>query len=323
MRRAPLLPCRRLLKFAPIVAVIGGLLVSWFAPAFTGSADASQVLGDLDIRSVELEANAAGQALVTYTRTDGRLVHLLVSDAVDARQPDRAVPQVRFALDYSGGAWRRFRNGCRAYDGPQLADVVTACAAPDGSRWAIQAWQRLLPMRGVAPWKPEQGALEFHLSHWTGPLAVLQVSQNWTYGGHWQGLFGRLTYRGVPQFGFSTPSATRRGDGYARYVYIDTHNSVYGPGWRHDAGKVLHSGDGAFCYSFVPQRTPAGYPSDEVRGPGVGDQSRVRVLGPGVTPDVSWEGPTLGSFDQRQDAALNALFDQWIGDADRVCANER
>lgn len=311
------------MKFALFFAVIGGLLLCSFAPALTGSAHASQVLGDLNIQSVRLEANAAGQALVTYRREDGRIVDLLASGAVDARQPDPALPQVRFTLEYAAGPRRGFRNTCRLYDGPQLADLVTACTATDGSYWAIQAWQRLLPMRGVAPWKPVQSALEFHLSHWTGPLATLQVSQNWTYNGHWQGLFGRLTYRGVPQFGFSTPSATRRGDGYARYVYIDTHDSVYGPGWRHDAGKVLHSRDGAFCYSFVPQRTPAGYPSDEVRGPGVGDESRVRVLGPGVTPDVSWTGPTLGAFDPRQDAAFNALFDQWVGSADRVCTNER
>jgi hypothetical protein len=310
------------LKVAPIVAVIGGLLVSSFAPALTGSAHASQVLGDLDIRSVTLAANASGEALVTYRRADGRLVHVLASGAINAHQPDVNVPQVTFTLDYRS-AWWSFKNGCSAYDGPALADVVTACKAPDGSYWAVQAWQRLLPMRGVAPWKPNQGALEFHLSHWTGPPAVLQVSQNWTYSGHWQGLFGRLTYLGVPQYGFSTPSATKRADGYARYVYIDTHDSVYGPGWRHDAGKVLHSRDGAFCYSFVPQRTPAGYPSDEVRGPGVGDESRVRVLGPGVTPDVSWVGPTLGALDPRQDAVFNALFDQWIGSADRVCTNER
>jgi hypothetical protein len=33
-------------------------------------------------------------------------------------------------------------------------------------------------MRGFAPWLPEQGKLEFHVSHWTGPLAQFDVSQN-------------------------------------------------------------------------------------------------------------------------------------------------
>ncbi len=119
----------------------------------------------------------------------------------------------------------------------------------------MQAWQRLLPMRGFDPWKPGQAAMEFHLSHWSGPVALLEVSQNWTYGGQWQGLFGRLTYAALPVFGTRTPSASKR-DAYGRFVYIDTRNSVYGTGWRHDAGKALHLRNGAFCYSFVPQTPP-------------------------------------------------------------------
>ena len=129
----------------------------------------------------------------------------------------------------------------------------------------MQSWQRLLPMRGFAPLRPQQAAFGFNLSHWSGPLAQLDVSQNWTYDGTWTGLFGHLTYGGAPVFGFKTPSSTRRGDGYARYVYIDTHDSVYGPGWNHDAAKVLHLRNGAFCYSFVPQVPPPGYP-DRTRG---------------------------------------------------------
>ena len=32
-----------------------------------------------------------------------------------------------------------------------LVWLVAACRAPDGSYWALQRWQRLLPMRGIAP----------------------------------------------------------------------------------------------------------------------------------------------------------------------------
>jgi hypothetical protein len=178
-------------------------------------------------------------------------------------------------------------------------------------------------MRGFAPWLPDQAKLEYHVSHWTGPLAQLEVSQNWTYGGRWQGLFGRLTYLGAPVYGFKTPSVTRRGDAYARYVYIDAHDSVYGPGWRHDAGKVLHLGNGAFCYSFVPQVPPPGYPDRRPRGPAIGDAHRVTVMGPGVTPDVQWQGPPLGAYDAARDAAFNSLFDRLVGPGDKVCTNER
>ena len=89
--------------------------------------------------------------------------------------------------------------------------------------------------------------------------------------------------------GFRTPSATRN-DPYARFVYIDTFNSVYGPGWKRDTGIVTHLRNGAFCYSFVAQVPPPGYPSNEPRGPGNGERHRVTVMGPGVTPVVRWEG---------------------------------
>jgi hypothetical protein len=302
------------------------VLVLVFPPA----AGASAVLADRNVTNLSLAVNDKGEALLRYAREDGRPRQVLVWGAVNARAPDRDVPQVVFQYDYAGG-WKKykrvvattFQNRCTPYDGPPLVFSVAACKAPDGTYWAVQAWYRLLPMRGFDAWTPQQGALEYHVSHWSGPLAQLQVSQNWTYDGAWQGLFGRMTYGGAPVYGFSTPSATSRGDGYARYVYIDTHNSVYGPGWRHDAGKVLHLGSGAFCYSFVPQVPPAGYPDSQLRGPGVGDEHRVTVMGPGVTPDVAWEGPALGPFDPARDAVFNNLFDQFVGGADRACTNER
>ena len=175
------------------------------------------------------------------------------------------MPQVHFSFDYSGGLQEGRtpdlehvpRTAARPYDGPKLVWLVNACKAPDGSYWALQRWQRLLPMRGIPPFLPQQAAFELHVSHWSGPLPVLEVSQNWTYGGRWQGLFGRLTYLGRPAYGFRTPSSRQR-DPYARFFYVDTFNSVFGPGWKHDAGKVAHSRNGAFCYIFVPQWTPAG-----------------------------------------------------------------
>jgi hypothetical protein len=308
-------------------AVVFAAFVLFAAP---GGALGSTPLGDLNVAGVTLAVDGKGEALVSYTREDGQVRHVLVWGAINALPPSQDMPQVKFHFDYSGG-WKSrgrviadsFRNRCLPYDGPPLVFEVAACKAPDGSYWAVQAWYRLLPMRGFAPWLPDQGKLEFHVSHWSGPLARLDVSQNWTYGGRWQGLFGRLTYGGSPVYGFSTPSSTRRGDGYARYVYIDAHDSVYGKGWRHDTAIVTHVGNGAFCYSFVPQVPPAGYPNKEPRGPAIGDMHRVTVLGPGVTPDVGWVGRSLGTYDPVEDASFNTLFDHWVGADDRVCTNER
>ena len=59
-------------------------------------------------------------------------------------------------------------------------------------------------------------------------------------------------------------------------IHLLAHDSVYGVGWRHDAGKVLHLGNGAFCYSFVPQVPPAGYPDRRPRG--LARQCETRLL---------------------------------------------
>ena len=278
---------------------------------------------------VTLRVDARGDALVGYTKRTGGKRTVLASGAVNARPPSRDEPQVAFEVDYTGGRETRgrgvafrFRDGCRPYDGPALPMFVAGCKAPDGSYWALQSWQRLQAMRGVAPFRPGHTAVELHLSHWTGAMAELEVSPNWTYGGRWQGIFGRLTYQGSPVHGFRTPS-DRVSDDDARFVYIDTFNSAYGPGWKRDTGIVTHVGNGAFCYSFVPQALPPGYPSREVRGPGNGQRHRVTVMGPGVTPIVQWEGAGLGRYDSSADRAFNTLFDRLIGPTDDLCRAER
>ena len=312
-------------------AALAGTVACLVLSCGVSAARASVALGDLNISNASLAVNGKGEALLTYTTQGGKLRHVLAWGAVNALSPSQSTPQVRFQMDYSGGAakyknpgyWEHFRNDCRPYDGPPLVDVVAACDAPDGSYWTIQSWQRQLPMRGFAPWRPQQAAYDFDLSHWVGSPATLSVTQNWTYDGQWQGLDGQLTYGGQPVYGYKMASPTQRGDGYGRYVYIDTYNSVYGPGWLHDTAITVHVGDGAFCYSFVPQTPPPGYPDGSPRGPGNGEQERVTVIGPGVTPDVQWVGPGLGPYDPAQDAIYNALFDQLVGPADKVCANER
>jgi hypothetical protein len=295
-------------------------------PAHTS---ASQRLSDVNAKVVSLHVNERGEALVVYRTERGAIRHVLAWGAINARPPSSDAPQVQLRLDYAGGwgkyrrpVWRQFRNRCGPYDGPALDYLVTACKAPDGSYWTLQSWQRVQPLRGFGPFRPTHMAYELHLSHWSGPLPVLEVSPNWTYGGRFQGLFGRLLYRGTPVHGYRTPSTTSA-DPYARYFYIDTHNSVFGPGWKRDAAKVAHLRNGGFCFSFVPQKPPPGYPSDRIRPPGNGDRHRVTIMGPGVTPVVRWEGLGLGAYDPERDHSYNRLFDRIIGDDDRVCTRER
>jgi hypothetical protein len=305
------------------VAVCVAVFAGWSEPA-----EASQPLADLNVTDVSLRVNTRDEALVTYTTAKGLTRHVLAWGALDAVDPDPSVPQQQFKFDYAGGwgkyrrpAWKTFVDRCSPYDGPALVYLVAACKAPDGSYWALQSWQRVLPLRGVDPFRPDQGAFELHLSHWTKPLAVLEVSPNWTYGGTFQGLFGRLLFDGKPVYGFKTPSA-RQDDPNARYFYIDTFNSAYGPGWKRDGAKVTHERDGGFCYSFAPlPRPPAGY-ANIPNVPGTGERYRVTVMGPGVTPDLQWEGDGLGRFDPAADQKYNELFDTILA-GDDACASER
>jgi hypothetical protein len=303
------------------LAVVGGCLAA-------GSATASQPVGDRNVRNPTLRVNAGGEALISYVRENGTVRHVLAWGAINARYPNPTVPPTRFKLDHAGGwgkyghqVWRSFRDACKPYDGPPLVWLVAACKAPDGSYWALQSWQRIQPMRGFPAFRPAHMKYELHVSHWSGPLARLDVSPNWTYGGRWQGLFGRLTYLGKPVHGWRTPTSTVHG-AYARFVYIDTFNSAWGPGWKRAAAKVTHTPNGGFCFSFVPDRPPPGYPSSAVRPPGNGERHRVTAMGPGVTPVIQWEGPSLGPYDRARDASFNAVFDSYLAD-DPVCARER
>ncbi len=121
-------------------------------------AQASEQVGDLDASAPSLRVDERGEALVAYQRADGTRREVLVWGAENALAPDSERPQVRFRFDYSGGRRthgrsypRAFRDSCGLYDGPALVFLVAACKAPDGSYWALQSWQRLLPLRGIDP----------------------------------------------------------------------------------------------------------------------------------------------------------------------------
>ena len=303
------------------LAVIGACVAA-------GTAAGSQPVGDRNVRNPTLQVNATGEALISYVRENGQPRHVLAWGAINARWPNATIPPTRFRFDHAGGwgkygrqVWRSFRNACRPYDGPPLAWVVAACKSPDGSYWALQSWQRVQPMRGFPAFQPAHMKWELHVSHWRGPLAELDVSPNWTYDGRWQGVFGRLRYLGKPVHGWRTPSPSRRA-AYARYVYIDTFNSVWGRGWKRAAAKVTHNPNGGFCFSFVPDRPPPGYPDRSIRAPGNGDRHRVSAMGPGVTPVIQWEGDALGPYNRGQDSRFNAIFDSYLA-GDRACAQER
>ena len=307
-----------------MLLVVAGALV---APA---SAWASEPFPDFNVKRPTLKVNKKGQALVQYTTERGLRRNVIVWGAVNSiTPPQRDVLQVRFKYDFAGGwgiarkqLWRTFVNACRRYDGPPLPHFVAGCKAPDGSYWALQSWQRRLPLLGFDPWLPEQRAWELHISHWKGDLPVLELYTNWTYGLTQIGVFGRLTYQGHPVYGFASSSEGNPRDRYSRNVYIDTFNSAYGPGWKRQSGILTHQRTGAFCTSFIPGYKPfPGYPSQEPRPAAVGERYRVTVMGPGVTPVVQAEVPGLPRYDGSP--AHQAMKQQMLGTFDRVMAGDR
>jgi hypothetical protein len=300
---------RRLLRIA--IALVAAVIVAAALPAI---AEASQLVAR-NTSSERLAVSAGGRALITY-HAQGGLRRVLAWGAVNARRPSQDREQVQLKVDYSGGwgssgraAWKSHGNACGPYRGPELPYLVAACTARDGSHWALQRWQRSQANFALPPWKPGHGAWELRVSHWRGPVAVLEAWTDWSYSGRWHHLFGRLTYRGNPVHGFSTTLTGEPLDSFGRVLYLDTLDSAYGPGWRRENGFVVRNPDGSFCYGFVPHTTQAG----ELRPPGQGRRYRLSVSGPGVTPDVTWEGDGLADFDPanpdhgRLEAEMNEL----------------
>jgi hypothetical protein len=288
---------------------LAALLIALLAPAGAGAS----TLIDRNASGVRLEVDSSGRALLTY-RAGGKTRHVLAWGAVNAIAPILGKRQVDFRLDYSGGwgsarkdLWKTFVNTCRTYTGPALAWKLRACTAPDGSHWALQSWQRMLPNYGLAP-TPKQSVWELRLSHWTGALPVLTVNANWAYR-KFDHLFGTFTYDGAPVHGFSSTAQGNPLDTFGRNLYVDTFDSAYGTGWKRENSFLMHRGTGDFCYGFYPHGA---------RPAGNGQRYRATIIGPGVTPDVMWQGTPLGSYDADLDRQL-ADVQRQVYASDRLC----
>ena len=317
-----------------VILTLGSAMLA-LAPSTLGSQ-----LIDRNPHNLTLQLNSKGEALLSYSTASRGLRHVLAWGGRNAIPPQAGATQVEFQLDYTGGYgkyfkqnkgaqalaaryrqlgastqegiqvgrqlrtvreaasdyWQSFRGGCGQYDGPKLEWARITCKAPDGSYWAVQEWQRELPDYGVTP-TPAQSVEELRLSHWTGPLAVLTIDTDWAYPQHWDQLFGTFTYLGQPVYGFHATSKGNPTDSFGRNVYIDTYNSIYGTGWRRENSALSHKPTGAFCYDFVPE----GGRSEASNG----SKYQVTLIGPGVTPDITWTHSAPGPFDASADTAAN------------------
>jgi hypothetical protein len=309
-----------------------GFAIGIAALVVSGNALAAQLI-DRNATGIVLEVGTkgGGEAMIVY-HAGGKLKHVLVWGATNARPPTKFATQEKFKVDYAGGwgkyhtlYWKHFVNQCQKYDGPALPNVVTECKSPDGTYWAIQQWPQALPDLGFSPFTAAQKALWMEISHWTGPVASLTVNSDWVYSGRYQELFGTYMYAGQPVYGFGTTSVGAPTDNYGRLIYLDTFNSVYGPGWRRENSFVPHNPTGVWCYGFYSfDPTKGGYvhPPGQtaMRGPGIGEKYRLIAAGPGVTPNVEADiggfhafdanNPNDVSYQQEQTALLKSLGDK-------------
>lgn len=301
------------------------LTAAAYAATGTTTASASEIVAR-DASKIILKANAKGEALISYSEA-GKTKNALVWGALNAIAPTTTRAQVAFRLDYGGG-WgkyhsatyaKTFANGCTRYDGPPLPLLVAACKAPDGSYWALQSWQRMLPNLGLDPWTPKQGVRELHVSHWRGELPKLEIYTDWVYSKHFHHLFGRFSYQGTPVYGFRSTSAGVPLDTFGRNVFLDTFDSAYGPGWKRENSFLAQTGSGSFCYGFYTHAPYPGYPKGPMRPMGNGKRYRVTASGPGVTPLVLWEDAGLPDFDPsnpehaEREKRMNALQRELAG----------
>jgi hypothetical protein len=281
------------------------------------TAGASSLI-DRNATQVKLQVNKDNVALLSYHTSIGKVSRRVVAwGAVNALpKPNAGLQQQLFKVTYLGakGPIRTeivkgtFKNSCKRYTGPKLPWFVTGCTAPDGSFWAVQSWQRPLPNYGVAPKTAIDGAYELRLSHWKGPLPVLEVHTDWSFGGQWDHLYGKYTYLGNPQYGFKSTSYGAPLDKFGVLVYMDTFNSAYGAGWKRENSFLTHLGSGIFCYSVNPHGA---------RPAGKGLNYRLTAQSPGALPDVSAIVPTPGPYDAAKDATANQA--QAAGFSDGVC----
>jgi hypothetical protein len=254
--------------------------------ALAPGSQAAQIIGRR-AHGVELRVDAKGTtALVSYTEASGRRRHVLAWGARDWTSA--------FRVDYSGGwgskhaDWRRFPDRCRPYTGPRLDLVVRACDGPDGSHWAVQRWQRLVPNYGG-----RYAVSELHLSHWTGELGALEIHTDWGYRGRWRHLYGRFLYHGQAVFGLRYTPAGVPLDSAGRNVYVDY---LAGGVWQRENSFLTHRATGGFCYLFSRHNGRVGN----------GDAYRATAIGPGVSPVVRTLFDPPPPYSRSVDARANA-----------------
>ena len=161
------------------------------------------------------------------------------------------------------------------------------------------------PEPRARPVEAAAGAWELRLSRWQGDAPEARALDEL---GLQQAVPPRLRPADVPRPARLRLGARRRraprSTAYGRNIYLDTLNSAYGPGWRRENSFLSHKASG--CSATASTRTTRirATRRSGKRPEGKGERYRATVVGPGVLPDVTWEGAAPAAYDAALDRQL-------------------
>jgi hypothetical protein len=141
-------------------ALLGALVAATLAASLSPPAQAAKLLVR-DVTNAQLRLAGSDRAIVSYQEGG------VARRAELSGSGDWAELGVTYAAHRAGA-------GCTRYSGPALPLLVAACDASDGSYWALQVWERLVPNYGG-----RSAPLELYVSHWSGEPGALEVHTDW------------------------------------------------------------------------------------------------------------------------------------------------
>ena len=157
-----------------------------------------------------------------------------------------------------------------------------------------------MPNYGLGP-TAKQHAAELRLSRLVGPARPARDQVDWSYKKYRPPRpHGRLTYPGEPVYGFATTSQGAPTDTHGRNIFVETFDFCrLRPRLKREKPPLCSHTTRPAPLPTASIPTAGGRRATE-------HEYRATVVGPGVTPDVIWEGPSPGPYDAALDEAANA-----------------
>jgi hypothetical protein len=191
-----------------------------------------------DAHNASLQVDAAGNAVVNWTATDGSRHSLLVlRDG-----------SVRYGGTLSGG------DVSRATTEVTLPWVVAVRRTPDGSFYALQSWRRLAT-----------GPVELRFSRWRGAATSLTLRAVCCKWGS-ENIEGSASFHGRPVYGSKVTPQGAPLDPYGRNVYLDAYRGGH---WVRMMGILTHRPTGLFSLWIRPAWAGSAY-QGTISGPNWG-----------------------------------------------------